>query len=185
MVQKSNYWFLQFSFAVTDNETNKLKNSWVREYRSFWDPFVDKTLWVYVPMMYILMTAKTHWLYCHALHWVIVYTQCMLDPFSVTYNFEKPFHVAVQEKFKRVILNGCLFRWKDSLRREMKAKEIGIRDEQVSMAMTKHVIDILTIIPHIDISKKGIPFVRSILESNLGAEYLKKWGNSGNISTFI
>ena len=58
----------------------------------------------------------------------------------------------------------------------MKSKDIGIRDEQFSMAMTKNVIDILTIIPRGKISTKGILFVRSILEPNLGAEDLKKWG---------
>ena len=58
----------------------------------------------------------------------------------------------------------------------MKAKDIDIRDEQFSMVMTKNVIDILTIIPRGKIATKGIPFVRSILEPNLGAEDLKKWG---------
>ena len=58
----------------------------------------------------------------------------------------------------------------------MKAKDIGIRDEQISMAMTKYVMDILTIISRGKIATKGIPFVRSILEPNLGAEDLEKWG---------
>ena len=58
----------------------------------------------------------------------------------------------------------------------MKAKDIGIRDEQISMAMTKNVMEILTVIPRGEISIKGIPFVRSILEPNLGAEDLEKWG---------
>ena len=30
----------------------------------------------------------------------------------------------------------------------MKANDIGIRDDQFSMAMTKNVMDILTVIPH-------------------------------------
>ena len=44
------------------------------------------------------------------------------------------------------------------------------------MVMTKNVMEILNIIPHGEISTKGIPFVRSILEPNLGAEDLEKWG---------
>ena len=44
------------------------------------------------------------------------------------------------------------------------------------MAMTKNVIDILTIIPRGEIATKGILFVRSILEPNLGEEDLEKWG---------
>ena len=72
----------------------------------------NKTLGVYVPMVYILMTAKTHWLYWHALHWVVVATKFRLDPFLVTCNFDKPSHNAVREQFKHVLLNGCLFHWK-------------------------------------------------------------------------
>ena len=55
-------------------------------------------------------------------------------------------------------------------------KYIGIREEQVSMVMTKNVMDILTIIPIGDISIKWIPFVRYIIEPNLGAEDAEKWG---------
>ena len=53
-------------------------------------------------------------------------------------------------------------------------KDIGIRDEQVSMTMTKNVMDILSIIPRGKIATKGITFVRSILKSNLEAEDLDK-----------
>ena len=61
-------------------------------------------------------------------------------------------------------------------RGEMKAKDIGInRDEQVSIAMTKNVTDILTITPRGEIVTKGIPFVIYIIMPNLGAEDLDKW----------
>ena len=58
----------------------------------------------------------------------------------------------------------------------MKAKDIRIRDDQASMTVTTTVMDILTIIPSGEIATKEIPFVRSILGPNLGAEYLEKWG---------
>ena len=168
MVQNSNYWFLQFSCAITDNETNKLEKivgfgnpcllgsllgKGVQLYidgtfKIVPNPFYqcliimafDETLGVYVPVLYILMTAKNQWLYWHALHWVIVSTRCRIDPFSITCDFEKPLHNAVREQFKHVILNGCLFHWKQALRREMKMKDIGIRDEKISMAATKNVM---------------------------------------------
>ena len=107
----------------------------------------DNTLGVYVPVLYILMTAKTQWIYWHSFHWVIVSTRCRLDPPSITCDFDKPLHNAVREKSKHVLLNGCLLHWKQAICREMKANDIGIRDEQVSMAMTKNVMDILTVIP--------------------------------------
>ena len=68
----------------------------------------DETFGVYIPVLYIMMNAKTHCLYWHALHWVIVATKCRLDPFSFTCDFEKPLHNAVLEQFRHVLLNGCL-----------------------------------------------------------------------------
>ena len=73
-------------------------------------------------------------------------------------------------------MNGCLLYWKQEIWRRIKVKGIGIRDEQVSMTMTRNVMDILTIIPRGEIATKGIPFVIYILEPNLGAEDLEKWG---------
>ena len=121
MVQNSNYWFLQFSCDITDNGIS-WKNSGVWESRIFGsllgkgvqlyidstfnivpDPFYqclivmafDETLGVYVPVLYILITTKTHWLYWNALHCVIVAKMRRLDPFSVTFYFEKPSHNVV------------------------------------------------------------------------------------------
>ena len=95
----------------------------------------EETLRVYVPVMYILMNVKTHCIYWHAVHWVIVATKCSLHPFSVTCNFEKPLYNAVREQFKHVILNGCLFHWKQAIWRKMKAKNIRIRYEKFWGAM--------------------------------------------------
>ena len=96
MVQNSNYWLFKFSCAITGNETNKLKRivglgnpvilgSLVGKevqlyidgaFKIVPDTFYqclkimafDETLGVYVHVLYILMTAKNHWLFYHALH---------------------------------------------------------------------------------------------------------------------
>ena len=140
MVQNSNYWFLQVSCDITDNETNNLKTIVGFENPGFFrsllgkvvqlyiygmfnimpDPFyqcliimaLDKTLGVYVLVLNILMTVKIHWLYFHALYLVIGSTKCRHDSFLVTCDFEKTFFNAVREKCKHVLLNGCLFHWK-------------------------------------------------------------------------
>ena len=44
------------------------------------------------------------------------------------------------------------------------------------MAMTKNVMEIVTIIPPGKIATKGISFVRSIIKPNLREEVLEKWG---------
>ena len=57
-------------------------------------------------------------------------------------------------------------------------KELNITNEYVGMAMHKNVMDVLAIIPNNEIESKGIPYVRSILESgdlNLTREDIEKW----------
>ena len=100
---------------------------------------------MYVPVMYILMTGKSESMYWHALHWVIVCSGWRLEPFLVTCDFEKTLHNAVTGQFKGTKLNGCLFHWKQAIRRKMIA--LKIESEQISMAMTKFVLDCLTVIP--------------------------------------
>ena len=73
---------------------------------------------VYAPVVYILMTGKHEILYWHALHWVCVASNWKLDPFSVTCDFEEGLHNAIRGQFVGSILNGCLFHWKQAIRRK-------------------------------------------------------------------
>ena len=129
---------------------------------------------VYVPVMYILMTGKSESMYWHALHWVIVCSGWRLEPFLVTCDFEKTLHNAVTGQFKGTKLNGCLFHWKQAIRRKMIALKID--QEQISMAMTTYVLDVLTVIPSNEIRSKGIPYVKSIIDKELKTNDEKdKW----------
>ena len=91
------------------------------------------------------MTGKSESMYWYALHWVIVCSGWRLEPFLVTCDFEKTLHNAVTGQFKGTKLNGCLFHWKQAIWREMIA--LKIESEKISMAMTKFVLDFLTVIP--------------------------------------
>ena len=117
----------------------------------------------YVPLMYVLMSGKTEWLYKQALMMCIQITapQGKINPFSVTCDFEKGLHNAVRFLFPRVRINGCLFHWKQAIRRKMKA--LQIQKLHIDMMMTKNVLDILTVIPRDEIYSKGIPYVKSII----------------------
>ena len=75
-----------------------------------------------------------------------------------------------------VNINGCLFHWKQALRRKM--LELKIDDEYISMAMTKNVIDVLTVIPRNEVVRKGIPYVKSILDKEVDTDDDREKWNS-------
>ena len=130
---------------------------------------------VYVPVMYVLMTGKSENMYWHALHWVYVCSNWKLDPFLVTCDFEAGLQKAVIGQFTNAILNGCLFHWKQAIRRKM--KDIGIHSEQVEWGMTKDVLDYLTVIPRDEIRGKEIDYVQSIIDPHVETDEDKfKWG---------
>ena len=136
----------------------------------------DRCTRVYVPIMYTLMTGKSFEMYWHALHWVIVCSYWRCEPSTVTCDFEKGLIKAVGEQFPKSKINGCLFHWKQAIRRKM--LKLKIDKEYVSMAMYINVLDVLTIIPKNEIITKGIQYVREILESedlNLSRDDLNKW----------
>ena len=103
-------------------------------------------------------------------------SQHRLEPETVTCDFEKGLMKAIDQQFPRGKINGCLFHWKQAIRRKMLSLKID--QEYVGHAMTKNCIDILTIIPRDEILVKGIPYVRSILEAedlNLSSDDCVKW----------
>ena len=197
------FFFLQFNAAISDPETKKIERivgygnpslfgilkGKVQIYidgtfRIVPSPFYqcliimcfDTRTEVYVPIMYILMTAKTQFLYYHALHYVICVSNWKLDPFTVTCDFEKALINAVREQFRQSVVNGCLFHWKQALRRKMGS--LNIDKETISMAMTRNVLDVLTIIPRDEVVRKGIPYVRSILDIEVHTnEQRVKWNS--------
>ena len=120
------------------------------------------------------MTGKHENLYWYALHWGFVASNWKLDPFSVTCNFEKGLHNAIRGQFVGSILNGCLFHWKQEIRRKMIFLKINAK--QIKLAMSKNVLDILTILPQDEILSKGIFYVRDIIDTECkDVEDVKKW----------
>ena len=201
MVQNSSNFFLQFNLTIPDCETRKMHRiigygnpalfgTLAGNVQIYIDgtfnivphPFYqcliimvyDIQTTVYVPVMYILMTGNSESMYWHALHWMIVCSGWRLEPFSVTCDFEKALHNAVTGQFKGTKLNGCLFHWKQAIRRKMIALKID--SDQISMAMTTFVLDVLTVIPPNEIRSKGIPYVKSIIDEELISKDEKdKW----------
>ena len=103
-----------------------------------------------------------HW---HALHWIFVASDWNLDPKSVTCDFEKGLINAVQHKFHESEINGCLFHWKQALRKKMIT--LQTYEQHVHLAMEENVMDMLTMIPIEDIESKGTPCVKFVTQEKI------------------
>ncbi|KAG4240934.1 hypothetical protein PC116_g11102 [Phytophthora cactorum] len=86
----------------------------------------------------------------------------LLEPATVTCDFEHGLMNAITEQFPLVKIVGCLFHWKQALRRKM--VELRIARPQISAVLRPGVIDVLTIIPVDQIADKGIRFVRAQMD---------------------
>ncbi|KAG3032222.1 hypothetical protein PC121_g4092 [Phytophthora cactorum] len=122
----------------------------------------DPGVGVYVPATYVLMDSKQQDAYWNALNYVIVQTGRPLEPATVTCDFEHGLMNAITEQFPLVKIVGCLFHWKQALRRKM--VELRIARPQISAVLRPGVIDVLTIIPVDQIADKGIHFVRAQMD---------------------
>lgn len=85
----------------------------------------------------------------------LILTDHKLDPENVTCDFELALINAVTDQFPTVNVVGCLFHWKQALRRQM--LKLGIDSCQVSDAMIPSKLDVFTVIPADDIVTRGIP----------------------------
>ncbi|RAW24261.1 hypothetical protein PC110_g19309 [Phytophthora cactorum] len=122
------------------------------------DPGMD----MYVPATYVLMDSKQQDAYWNALNYVIVQTDRLLEPATVTCDFEHGLMNAITEQFPLVKIRGCLFHWKRALRRKM--VELCIARPQISAVLRSGVIDVLAIIPIDQIADKGFRFVRAQMD---------------------
>ena len=99
---------------------------------------------LYVPVMYVLMTEKTISCYMAVLNWMV----CCIglkSPQSVTYDFEKSLHTAVQQSWLMAFIIRCHFHRKQAMRQKL--KKILFDNDFADKCMAKNVMDVLTIIP--------------------------------------
>ncbi|KAG4232376.1 hypothetical protein PC116_g19385 [Phytophthora cactorum] len=86
----------------------------------------------------------------------------LLEPATVTCDFEHGLMNAITEQFPLVKIVGYLFHWKQVLRCKMVEQRIA--RPQISAVLRPGVIDALTIIPVDQIADKGIRFVRAQMD---------------------
>lgn len=92
------------------------------------------------------------------------------DPETVGVDFEQGLINATQFCFPHAKLVGCLFHWKQAIRRKMLA--LNIPKEVVEWYMRPGNLDLLTVLPKDDIksiNSKGVLWVAKECESGCGA----------------
>lgn len=129
----------------------------------------------FVPVSYILMTSRKAVSYFQAFHFLISDTDFEFTPGTITCDFEPGLVKELRHQFPECKINGCLFHFKQACRRKM--LELCIPKDQISVAMERGMLDLLTVVPPSELRTKGIPYVRSILEGRcvMTKLELKKW----------
>ena len=79
----------------------------------------EETLQIYLPILYILMTNKTQKMYRNALEWIFKLSRRRANPKTITCDFEQALLGAINGIFPYSKIIGCLFHWKQAIRRKL------------------------------------------------------------------
>ena len=111
---------------------------------------------------YVLLTSKTQQIYSHAFKWI----EATIDQkISITCDFEIALQNAISKNVPGVVINGCLFHWKQAIWR--KIIELNFKENVCERMMWENSLEVLTLINPNEIRWKGIPYVRSIVDDGL------------------
>eukprot|EP00644_Phytophthora_capsici_P016980 jgi/Phyca11/132205/e_gw1.142.10.1 len=94
-------------------------------------------------------------------------------PNVVVCDFEQALHLGIRDQFQSAHIVGCLFHWKQAVRRKM--IELRISTDEIAVAMSPGMLDLLTVIPEKILRKKGIPFVMKKLYALIGQPTTAFW----------
>jgi hypothetical protein len=119
---------------------------------------------LYLPVWYILTTGKTAQVYDHVFNNLFIASKRKLDPAHIVCDFEFAMIKSVQAEFPDSQIVGCLFHFKQALRRKM--LKLKISEPEVDLAMREGCIDRLTTMRRLDINLRGIHEVRSTIKRN-------------------
>ncbi|OWZ19629.1 hypothetical protein PHMEG_0006081, partial [Phytophthora megakarya] len=117
----------------------------------------DRASRCFVPAVHILSTSKTEWSWWHCFHCVQVTTGMAMQPGTITCDYERAVINAVRDQFPESTIVGCLFHFKQAIRRRM--QKLSIPAAEISTAMGRGVLDLLTVLPHEQIDPRGIEHV--------------------------
>ncbi|EGZ11400.1 hypothetical protein PHYSODRAFT_520525 [Phytophthora sojae] len=81
----------------------------------------------------------------YILRWVQIQCKMKCTPKTVVCDFEQALHVAVKDQFSDSYLIGCLFHWKQAIRRKLIVLRIPADD--IKKVMAPGCLDVLTMVP--------------------------------------
>ena len=119
----------------------------------------DRSTSLYVPIFYVLLQSKLENAYFHALQLCISSADWQFTAKTITCDFEQVVLNAVEANFPSVPVIGCVFHWKQALRRKLLAYHIP-KDVISRLMGPDGLINILTHCPIEEIETKGVPYIR-------------------------
>lgn len=118
----------------------------------------DRASGLYVPVFYALTSRRTEDMYWDLLHQIIQTTDQQLSPAEVICDFETGLINAISTQFPNAEVIGCMFHFKQALQKRL--KKLRIPKAEIAIAMTKGVVDMLTVIDPERIESHGITWVK-------------------------
>jgi len=132
----------------------------------------DRASGFYVPVFFILTTARTSDTYWDVFNLIIQATDQQIEPAEVVCDFEAGLIGAVQVQFPNADVLGCLFHFKQAVRRRM--RRLTISEPATRVAMERGMLDMLTVIPPDEVATTGIAWVKTQIKARcrtLGIPY--------------
>jgi hypothetical protein len=126
---------------------------------------------LFIPVVYCLVDNKSQWTYWHFFHYVLVVTETRFYPKTVTCDFEKPLIRAIKEQFPQTVIVGCLFHFKQALRRKL--EKLRMPQDTILAAMKRGQLDILTTIDRREIE----PTLRHMQKRLAKGVVAEKWND--------
>ena len=97
---------------------------------------------LYLPVVFGLLEGKTSWDYWHFLRQIFVMTETKFAPSTLVCDFESALIQAVKEQCPDANIIGCLFHFKQAMRRKL--VEMRFTQEEIYAAMQPGALDSLT-----------------------------------------
>ncbi|OWZ07807.1 hypothetical protein PHMEG_00019759 [Phytophthora megakarya] len=128
----------------------------------------DQTSELFVPIYFVLCSSKGKEMYCDVLEQIYRDTSKKLQPCDVVCDFELPLINAIETKYPSAEVIGCLFHFKQAVRRRMKIT-YSIPNAEIRIATEKGVLDILTVIDLELVPRQGIRWVKRTIRTRCDA----------------
>ncbi|POM62950.1 LOW QUALITY PROTEIN: hypothetical protein PHPALM_27832 [Phytophthora palmivora] len=146
----------------------------------------DNVTDLFVPVFYILCSAKTQDTYWHLMEAVNVAADDKIQSSMEVCDFEAGLQEAVQVQFPEADVVGCFFHFKQACRRKLKV--LGAPDLEVTIAMSKCYLDMLTVIPHDKFEGPGINYVQGKIKDACNDNCISYsdvlWGRFWQLKTY-